>query len=60
MGACSEQQRVACALGGIYTALAIDKVLPVLHCGPGCQGNIRWMQWWSKCLSLSGNYFTLY
>lgn len=37
MGACSEQQRVACALGGIYTALAIDKVLPVLHCGPGCQ-----------------------
>lgn len=37
MGVCSEQQRIACALGGIYTALAIDKVLPVLHCGPGCQ-----------------------
>ncbi|EKQ55510.1 MULTISPECIES: nitrogenase component 1 [unclassified Clostridium] len=37
MSDCSEQQRVACALGGIYTALAINKVLPVLHCGPGCQ-----------------------
>ena len=34
---CTEQQRVTCALGGIYTALAINKVLPVLHCGPGCQ-----------------------
>lgn len=33
---CPEQQRVGCALGGIYTALAIDGVLPVLHCGPGC------------------------
>ncbi len=32
-----EQQRATCAIGGIYTALAIDKVLPVLHCGPGCQ-----------------------
>lgn len=37
MDMCSEQQRTACALGGIYTALAIDNVLPVLHCGPGCQ-----------------------
>lgn len=37
MSNCSEQQRVACALGGIYTALAIDKVLPILHSGPGCQ-----------------------
>lgn len=33
---CPEQQRVGCALGGVYTALAIDGVLPVLHCGPGC------------------------
>ncbi|MCR5702556.1 MAG: nitrogenase molybdenum-iron protein, alpha and beta chain [Lachnospiraceae bacterium] len=33
----SEQQRVGCALGGIYTALAINNVLPVLHSGPGCQ-----------------------
>ena len=33
---CSEQQRAACALAGIYTALAINKVLPVLHTGPGC------------------------
>lgn len=31
-----EQSRVACALGGVYTALAIDRVLPVTHCGPGC------------------------
>jgi nitrogenase molybdenum-iron protein beta chain len=33
---CPEQQRVACALGGVYTALSIDRVLPILHCGPGC------------------------
>jgi nitrogenase molybdenum-iron protein beta chain len=33
---CNEQQRVACALGGIYTALSVDGVLPILHCGPGC------------------------
>jgi nitrogenase molybdenum-iron protein beta chain len=26
-------------VGGIYTALAIEKVLPIMHCGPGCQGN---------------------
>jgi nitrogenase molybdenum-iron protein beta chain len=37
MNYCPEQQRVACAMGGIYTALAIEKVLPILHCGPGCQ-----------------------
>ena len=37
MSTCTEQQRVTCALGGIYTALAIEKVLPVLHCGPGCE-----------------------
>ncbi|MDR1042960.1 MAG: nitrogenase molybdenum-iron protein, alpha and beta chain, partial [Clostridiales Family XIII bacterium] len=36
MSLCNEQQRVACALGGIYTALSVDGVLPVLHCGPGC------------------------
>ncbi len=33
---CPEQQRVGCALGGIYTALSIGGVLPVLHSGPGC------------------------
>ncbi len=33
---CGEQLRVACALGGSCTALAIGKVLPVGHCGPGC------------------------
>jgi nitrogenase molybdenum-iron protein beta chain len=27
---------MACALGGIYTALSVNGVLPVLHCGPGC------------------------
>ncbi len=32
-----DQQRTTCAIGGIYTALAINNVLPVLHCGPGCQ-----------------------
>jgi nitrogenase molybdenum-iron protein beta chain len=36
---CSEQQRVACAIGGIYTALGIERVLPVMHSGPGCQQN---------------------
>ena len=36
MAECIEQSRVACALGGIYTALAIDRVLPVNHTGPGC------------------------
>lgn len=36
MAECIEQSRVACALGGVYTALAIDRVLPVMHCGPGC------------------------
>ncbi len=36
MAECIEQSRVACALGGIYTALAIDGVLPVTHTGPGC------------------------
>jgi nitrogenase molybdenum-iron protein beta chain len=35
----SEQQRVGCAVGGVYTALAIERVLPIMHCGPGCQGN---------------------
>ncbi|MDR0875971.1 MAG: nitrogenase molybdenum-iron protein, alpha and beta chain [Clostridiales Family XIII bacterium] len=35
---CVEQPRIACAIGGIYTALAIDRVLPILHAGPGCQG----------------------
>ena len=33
---CAEQQRVGCALGGIYTALSIDSILPVMHTGPGC------------------------
>lgn len=33
---CPEQQRVGCALGGIYTALSIGGVLPILHSGPGC------------------------
>jgi nitrogenase molybdenum-iron protein beta chain len=37
----SEQQRVSCAVGGIYTALAIERVLPIMHCGPGCQGNVN-------------------
>jgi nitrogenase molybdenum-iron protein beta chain len=39
MSTCAEQQRVGCAVGGIYTALAIENVLPILHCGPGCQDN---------------------
>ncbi|MPM48671.1 Light-independent protochlorophyllide reductase subunit B [bioreactor metagenome] len=39
MSACVEQQRVGCAIGGIYTALAIDRVMPILHSGPGCQDN---------------------
>ena len=33
---CPEEQRVGCALGGIYTALSIGGVMPVMHSGPGC------------------------
>jgi nitrogenase molybdenum-iron protein beta chain len=39
MISCSEQQRVACAIGGVYTALSIEKVLPIMHSGPGCLQN---------------------
>lgn len=35
----AEKQCVGCALAGYYTALAIDKVLPVLHAGAGCAAN---------------------
>jgi nitrogenase molybdenum-iron protein beta chain len=35
----SEQHRQSCAIGGIYTALAIEKFLPILHTGPGCEFN---------------------
>jgi nitrogenase molybdenum-iron protein beta chain len=38
---CAEQHRVGCALGGYYTALAINGILPVLHCGPGCQEQVQ-------------------
>jgi len=38
---CSEKLRVACSLGGAYTALSINGVLPVLHSGPGCLGQAR-------------------
>ncbi|MDR1570912.1 MAG: nitrogenase molybdenum-iron protein, alpha and beta chain [Clostridiales Family XIII bacterium] len=38
-----EQERTTCALGGLYTALAMEGVLPVLHCGPGCQAQTRGM-----------------
>jgi nitrogenase molybdenum-iron protein beta chain len=31
-----EQPRTACTIGGIYTALAIERVVPILHAGPGC------------------------
>ena len=34
--ACLEQQRVGCGLAGIYTALSIEGVLPIMHSGPGC------------------------
>lgn len=36
INSCPEQQRVGCGLGGIYTALSIGGVLPILHSGPGC------------------------
>ncbi|MDR0663588.1 MAG: hypothetical protein LBF80_05875 [Spirochaetaceae bacterium] len=39
MTECSEQQRVACAIGGAYTVLAIERALPILHSGPGCLQN---------------------
>jgi nitrogenase molybdenum-iron protein beta chain len=41
MGDFIEQGRTTCALGGMYTALAMERVLPVLHCGPGCQVQTR-------------------
>jgi nitrogenase molybdenum-iron protein beta chain len=34
---CAEQPRTCCTIGGIYTALAMERVLPILHAGPGCQ-----------------------
>ncbi|MDR1916834.1 MAG: hypothetical protein LBQ58_09700 [Synergistaceae bacterium] len=38
---CAEQHRIGCALGGFYTALAMNGVLPILHCGPGCQEQVQ-------------------
>ncbi|MDR1246194.1 MAG: nitrogenase molybdenum-iron protein, alpha and beta chain [Clostridiales Family XIII bacterium] len=37
---CSEQHRTACGVGGLFTALAIERCLPIMHCGPGCFGNV--------------------
>ena len=31
-----DKQRYKCALGAMQTVQAIDRVLPVLHSGPGC------------------------
>ncbi|MDR1066660.1 MAG: nitrogenase molybdenum-iron protein, alpha and beta chain [Clostridiales bacterium] len=39
MACISEQHRLSCAVGGIYTVLAIEKFLPILHTGPGCEVN---------------------
>jgi nitrogenase molybdenum-iron protein beta chain len=37
----TEQFQTTCAIGGLYTALAMNNVMPVLHCGPGCQAQTR-------------------
>jgi nitrogenase molybdenum-iron protein beta chain len=31
---------VACGIGGIFTALAIERILPVMHSGPGCFSSV--------------------
>lgn len=36
MGTYIEKPRYVCALGAYETALAIDRVVPILHAGPGC------------------------
>ena len=41
MGQFTEKQGVGCALAGFYTALAIEKVLPIIHGGPGCVANAQ-------------------
>lgn len=35
-----DKQRYTCALGAINTIHAIDRVIPVLHSGPGCAGKL--------------------
>ncbi|MDR0886702.1 MAG: nitrogenase molybdenum-iron protein, alpha and beta chain [Clostridiales Family XIII bacterium] len=35
---CVEKTRVGCAIAGMFTAIAIDGVLPVFHGGAGCIG----------------------
>jgi len=30
------QPRYGCSLGSLYTAVAIPRVVPITHCGPGC------------------------
>jgi nitrogenase molybdenum-iron protein beta chain len=31
-----EQVRYACALGALASVIAIDRAIPITHCGPGC------------------------
>ena len=40
MGGYVEQPRFSCALAGQQTVLAIPRVLPVVHAGPGCSGKV--------------------
>ena len=35
-----DKQRYTCALGAINTIHAIDRVIPILHSGPGCAGKL--------------------
>ena len=35
-----DKQRYTCALGAINTIHAINRVIPVLHSGPGCAGKL--------------------
>ncbi len=34
-----EKSKFTCAISSFHTVLAIEKGIPILHCGPGCAGN---------------------
>ncbi|MDR0888038.1 MAG: hypothetical protein LBM39_02500 [Candidatus Methanoplasma sp.] len=33
---CVTRPRYACSIGSMYSAIAIPRVIPIAHCGPGC------------------------
>lgn len=50
-----ERPRYFCALGGaMETITALPGVIPILHAGPGCAGNITWTQNGGSGLQVGG------